>query len=79
MTSRKPSKRAIKQGLALPGMQSHLNRLKASWRVRYPSEEILERWIKHRVVTMITSELLTNKTLPELLDMYRSLKDEKAT
>jgi len=71
--TKKPSKKAIKRGKALPGMQSHINRLKASWRDPMPSEDVIERWIQHRVVKMIGTELLRIKTTKELIDMYEGL------
>jgi hypothetical protein len=70
---KKPSKKAIKRGMALPGMQSHINRLKASWRTSMPSDEVTERWIQHRVVKMIGVELLRIKTTKEMIDMYQGL------
>jgi len=70
---KKRSKKAIKRGMALPGMQSHINRLKASWRTPAPSDEVTERWIQHRVVKMIGAELLRIKTTMQMIDMYEGL------
>lgn len=70
---KKPSKKAIKRGMALPGMQSHINRLKASWRCPKPSDETTERWIQHKVVAMIGVELHRIKTTMQLIDMYEGL------
>ena len=70
---KKPSKRAIKRGMALPGMQSHVNRLKASWRNPNPTDAIMEGWVRHRVVKMIDAELLRIKSTMELIDMYEGL------
>lgn len=68
-----PSKRAIRQGLALPGMQSHINRLKASWRDPAPSDEVLDGWIRGWVVKQIGVELHRIKTTKELIDLYGGL------
>jgi hypothetical protein len=69
----KLSKRAISRGMTLPGMESHIRRLEGSWRIRYPSDEILDRWIRCRVGDMILSEMLRIKTTSELLKIYNEL------
>jgi len=69
----RPSKEGIERGMLLPGMQSHIKRLKASWRCYRPSDDATERWIQHRVVKMIGIELLRDKTTHELIDMYENL------
>lgn len=73
----KPSKRAIKQARALPGMEGHLNRLKAAWHNPKPSDEVLERWIKYRVTKMIYTKLLNTYSLFELLELQERLSQDE--
>lgn len=76
---KRASKRAIKRGMELEGMEAHITRKKASWRTSAPSDAILDNWIRFKVSDMIRSHLLMNKTTEELIDMYDqlTLEDEK--
>lgn len=74
---RKPSKRTIARGLALKGMEAHINRLKASWRNYNPSDEVLDRWIRFKVAKMITAEMLRVYTTAEMIDLYENLAGEE--
>jgi histidinol-phosphate/aromatic aminotransferase/cobyric acid decarboxylase-like protein len=64
------SKELIERGMKIPDMKSHINRLKASWRIPSPSDEVIEQWLRHRVVRLLAVDLLQKKTLKELLDLY---------
>jgi hypothetical protein len=66
------SKELIERGMKIPDMKSHINRLKASWRIPSPSDEVIEQWMRHRVVRILGVDLLQKKTLKELLDLYDS-------
>lgn len=68
----KPSKSDIERGMKIPDMQSHINRLKASWRCPSPSDAVIEQWVRHRIVKILGMDLLQKKTLKELLDSYDS-------
>jgi hypothetical protein len=65
-----PSKSDIERGMKIPDMQSHINRLKASWRCPSPSDEVMEQWVRHRIVKILGMDLLQKRTLKELLDSY---------
>jgi hypothetical protein len=66
------SKGLIERGMEIPDMKSHINRLKASWRIPSPSDKVIEQWMRHRMIRLLGVGLLQEKTLKELLDLYDS-------
>lgn len=73
----KPSKRAIKRGLKLKGMEGRIKRLKSYWRNNNPSDAILNRWIRFRVMNMITAEILNKWTTDQMIDLFKQVSEEE--
>jgi hypothetical protein len=58
--------KALKNALKLPGMQSHINRMKAAWKNRQPSPDTLYTWATHKVAKGLYTRLL-HRPLSHLL------------
>jgi hypothetical protein len=74
--SSKPSKRVFKQALALPGMESHIKRLKAFWKSPMPSDEVLERWLIGEIAKQFYRKRLLKMSLTDLIDLLNDIKDK---
>ena len=70
---------ALKKALKIPGMQSHINRKTAAWRLIHkrdglkgiynPTREVIYEWVKGKVASILYSGL-HQKSLEELYEMY---------
>lgn len=72
---------ALKKALKIPGMQTHINRKTAAWKVIQrrdnnkfyasftPTKETLHTWVKGKVASILYSRL-HQKSLEELYEMF---------
>lgn len=65
-------RKALKEALKLPGMESHIRRLKASWKEPNPSQDIIYGWVKHEVAKRLYAAMLQKLCLSELMAMHQS-------